>query len=279
MEHDKEISLRTRLNNTEKRVGDRQLPVDGYDPVTNIQYQFMGCYWHGCPTCFDPERKHPTRGGTYGEIYETTMRNVAYLESVGYPPVVQWECTWKAEKRNNPSINEYLNSRFPGREKNLKSSSQILEEVKTGEFFGTVEVDIHVPEQLKEKFQEMTPIFKNTEISINDIGEHTQSYAENHGCMPRSRRALIGSYYGDKILLSTPLLQFYLKQGLVVTKIHQVVQWVPAPCFRRFGDFVSNARREGDRGGSVIVAETAKTVGNAGYGRFLTDVSRHQEVT
>ena len=148
-----------------------------------------------------------------------------------------------------------------------------------GDFFGAVEVDIHVPNVLKSKFAEMTPIFKNVDISINDIGNHIGEFAEHEGCMPRPRRALIGSYWAKQILLATPLLKFYLEQGLVVTKIHQAVQWVPAPCFHRFGDFVSDARREGDSGGSAIVAETAKTVGNAGYGRFLMDVSRHQDVS
>ena len=42
--------------------------------------------------------------------------------------------------------------------------------------------------------------------------------------------------------------------------------------------FVSDARRDGDRGGSQVVAETAKTVGNAGYGQFIMDSSRHLDV-
>ena len=277
--HQHQVTLRTRLNNSEKRLGDRQLPMDGFDPNSNTPYQYMGCYWHGCPTCFDPARRHPTRGQTYAYWYEKTMVNVEYLESLGYTPIIQWGCQWKDEKERNPNIEVFLNSHFPGREKKLKLPSQIQEEVKVGDFFGAVEVDIHVPNVLKSRFAEMTPIFKNVDISINDIGNQMREFAKHEGCMPRPRRALIGSYFGEKILLATPLLQFYLDQGLVVTKIHQAVQWVPAPCFRRFGDFVSDARREGDRGGSAIVAETAKTVGNAGYGRFLMDVSRHQDVS
>jgi len=79
-------------------------------------------------------------------------------------------------------------------------------------------------------------------------------------------------------LLATPLLQFYLEQGLVVTKVHQAIEWIAKPCFAPFGEFVSNARRDGDRGGSTIVAETAKTIGNAGYGRFIMDVTRHENI-
>ena len=271
--HQHQTTLRTRLNDTEKRLGDRQLPVDGFDPTSNTPYQYMGCYWHGCPCCFEAEDPHPTRGKTYGYWYQRTMENITYLEEIGYSPIVQWGCQWLQEKRHNPEIETHLNKVFPGRQRKgkLKSETQLLDEVRNGTLFGAVEVDLQVPDELKPKFNEMTPIFKNVDITINDIGPHMKHFAEEHECMPRPRRALIGSYKAEKILLATPLLQFYLEQGLVVTKVHQAVQWCSRPCFRGFGDFVSNARREGDRGGSLVVAETAKTVGNAGYGRFIMD--------
>ena len=278
--HQRDTTLRTRLNDTEKRLGDRQLPVDGFDPVNNTPYQYMGCYWHGCPSCFDPEDPHPTRGKTYGYWYEKTKDNIDYLTSIGYSPMIQWGCQWLQEKRDNPEIEAYLNKVFPGRDQKgkLKSPTQLLEEVRQGSFFGAVEVDLHVPDHLKPKFEEMTPIFKNVEISLDDIGPHMKQFAEENECMPRPRRALIGSYKAEKILLATPLLQFYLEQGLVVTKVHQAIEWCSRPCFRGFGDFVSTARRNGDQGGSQVVAETAKTVGNAGYGRFIMDSSRHLDI-
>ena len=142
-----------------------------------------------------------------------------------------------------------------------------------------MEVDIHVPEDKKDYFKEMTPIFKNIEISQDDIGDHMGQFARDNECMPHPRRALIGSYRGDKILLATPLLQFYLEQGLVVTKVYRAVQWKPDPCFQRFGEFVSSARRQGDKDDSQkILGETAKLVGNSGFGRFIMDVSRHNDV-
>ena len=72
--------------------------------------------------------------------------------------------------------------------------------------------------------------------------------------MSTPRRAVIGSYKGVKILLGTPLLKFYLDQGLVVTRA---------------------ADAEPDQ---KILGETAKLVGNAGFGRFIMDVTRHQEI-
>ena len=53
----------------------------------------------------------------------------------------------------------------------------------------------------------------------------------------------------------------------------------PIPCFRRFGDAVSTARREGDvHLHKAIIADTVKLLGNAGYGKTITDVDRHRDV-
>lgn len=47
--------------------------------------------------------------------------------------------------------------------------------------------------------------------------------------MTMPRRALIGSYEGERTLLGTPLLKFHLEEGLVVTHVHQAVQRVFPP--------------------------------------------------
>ena len=93
------------------------------------------------------------------------------------------------------------------------------------------------------------------------------------------RGPLIGSYRSDKILLGTPLLKFYLDEGLVVTCVHMAVHWCSHPWLEPFADSVSTSRRAADADPEQkILGETAKLVGNAGFGRFMMDVVRHQEV-
>ena len=118
------------------------------------------------------------------------------------------------------------------------------------------------------------PIFKNVEIERSQVDEHMLAVAEQHDIMAMPRRALIGSYKGDKILLGTPLLKFYLDQRLVVSRVYQAVQWRSHPWLEPFADFVSTFRCANQE----ILGETAKLVGNAGIGRFIMDLSRHQEV-
>ncbi|KAK3741920.1 hypothetical protein QZH41_001681 [Actinostola sp. cb2023] len=136
-----------------------------------------------------------------------------------------------------------------------------------------------VPESLKEKFSEMCPIFKNIEISREDIGEYMKEFAEENDMMKQPRRSLIGSMHGEKILLATPLLKWYLAHGLEVTRIYQVVEFTPEPCFSSFGVAVSNARRAGDVDPSkAIIADTMKLVGNSSYDKTITNQLKHREV-
>ena len=107
----------------------------------------------------------------------------------------------------------------------------------------------------------MCPVFKNIKISREDIGQHMQTFAEEENIMSQPRRRLIGSYFGEKSFLPSPLIKWYLKHGLEVTHIYQVVEYTPVPCFQPFGEAVSDARRAGDVDpNKAIIADTMKLV-------------------
>ena len=97
--------------------------------------------------------------------------------------------------------------------------------------------------------------------------------------MSRPRRSLNSSMVGEKILLATPLLGWYLEHGLEVTRVHQVIKYTPKPCFKPFGDAVSNAHRAGDADSSkAIIVDTMKLVGNSSYGKTITNKEQHRQV-
>ena len=108
--------------------------------------------------------------------------------------------------------------------KKYLNQNQIIQYIQDGRLFGFVECDIEVPDYVKDYFSEMTPIFKNTEVSLEDVGQHMQDYAKEHNIKDIPRRLLIGSYFGNKIGLSTPLLKWYLNHGLVITHIYTIVE-------------------------------------------------------
>ena len=203
------------------------------------------------------------------------------LERCGYNVIELWECEWQELKKMDPDLRSFLRSRFR-RDIDFKtrmSQNQVLSAVREGTLFGMVECDIEVPEHLKDYFVEMTPIFKNVEVSREDVGEHMANYAKENGLFSQPRRTLIGSYKAEKILLATPLLKWYLEHNLKVSKVYQVVQYWPEDCFRLFGEEVSQARRDGDRDSNLeVIANTMKLLGNCGYGKTVTNKDRHREV-
>ncbi|KAL9979128.1 hypothetical protein ACROYT_G016742 [Oculina patagonica] len=93
------------------------------------------------------------------------------------------------------------------------SKERILSKVRNERLFGRVEVDICVSDHLKEKF---SPIFNNTEISRADIGDFMKAFAEENNIMAQPCRSFIRRLKGEKILLATPLLKWYLEHGLEV---------------------------------------------------------------
>ena len=257
--------IRHQANGREKRIG--KLPVDGWCPESRTAYQFHGCYFHGCPKCHtDSEEINAVNKKKMGELLENTRHNTAYLRR--YVKVVEmWECEWKRVR--DP----------PPRQKWKMTQQQILAAVIDGTLFGMVECDIHVPSELRAHFSEMQPIFKNANVSRDDIGPYMQQYAEEHDIMSVPRRMLIGSYRGEKILLATPLLQWYLVHGLIVDRVYQVIEYEPKPCFRDFGESVSASRRAGDEDpDKAIIADTMKLLGNSAYGKTVTNIDRHRNV-
>ena len=81
----------------------------------------------------------------------------------------------------------------------------------------------------------MTPIFKNTDVSLKDIGEFMQEYTKDHSIKDVPRRLLIGSYFGKKDrTFDAILLKRYLEQGLVITNIYTVVEYIPNAAFNSF---------------------------------------------
>ena len=272
---DQDFYIRHTFNGREHQLGKRHIRVDGWDGKK--AYQFHGCMMHG-HDCHITKGKthHPFNGKTLEEVRAKTQEITNYLESddVGVKVEEMWECQWKAMKKENKALATFLKKRQLGQKsvfgfKKDLGVNDIIEKVKSGSLFGLVQCDIHVPDHMKKKFEDMPPIFKNVNISIDDIGEHMKNYCQENNLMKEPRRCLIGSYFGKEILLATPLLQWYLNEGLEVTDIQQILEYKPKACFESFGEDVTTARRQGDLNtDSSILADTYKLLGNSGNYQF-----------
>jgi hypothetical protein len=282
--HTRQIRIRHKFNGREKRLGDRHIPVDGWDGEK--VYQFHGCYFHGheCALTLRKRVDDECREQLL-QRKAKTEEITAYLESLGYSVEVMRECQWRRIKYEQRPVREFVSAHCPpfrsafSEEGSGVHEGSVTRAILSGSLFGLVQCDIQVPEELRDHFAEFQPIFKNVCVSREDAGSFMAHYCKEHDLVSQPRRSLIGSFFGREILLATPLIKWYLEHGLVITKVQQIVEYQPRACFQSFGEAVSNARRMGDVDpNKTILADSMKLIGNSAYGKCLTNKGKHHDV-
>jgi hypothetical protein len=270
-------------NGPEVKLG--EATVDGFVHETQTAYQFHGCYHHGheCP-------KGIRSDGMRQERRRKTEESDEYIRrECGVDLVVQWGCQWEEEKQGgNLAAVEFIRQRTalraPGRSSlpaRMVNGHQetILKAVENGKLFGMVQVDIHVPEELRTRFEDMPPIFKTTSVGRDDIGDYMKRHCEQMGIMKKPSRMLISSYWAEGMLLITPLLRWYLQKGLVVTRIHLVMEWQSQRRFEEMTYNVAQLRRDADGDPKkAVTGNSAKLLANSAYGKLCEDRARFRRV-
>ncbi|XP_032240657.1 uncharacterized protein LOC116619715 [Nematostella vectensis] len=90
-------------NRGEVRLGGR-IKVDGYAAATNTVYQYQGCFYHGCPMCFQPDTVNPLTNTTMQELREHTRATELRLKALGYNYEEVWECQFDAQLNNDVQL-------------------------------------------------------------------------------------------------------------------------------------------------------------------------------
>ena len=248
--------------------------VDGFCSHCNTIFEAFGCFYHFCecqegqPCLADEDI---VKGQGKREMDELRR---SYLREKIYSIIEMWECQWKLHMRENCKIKSFVRSTFPY--KRPLSFENLLSRIRKGELFGYVQLDLRVPENLREKFEPFPPIFKNILVSRSDIGDYMKKHAEENKLMTQPRRILISSFHLINGTILTPLLNFYLDLGLECDRTYRFVQYTPMKCFNSFVLSAVDVRRKSEENPhSNVVAETMKLLANSSYGYQIMDRSRH----
>ena len=262
--------------------------VDGYCSNLNkpnckpTVYEFNGCYFHYHENCWITRNIKDNDQIKKGkERYKRTLERENYIKKQGYAVISKWEWEFREEMINDKKLAKFLERYERPLDKLLTVSEEVIIKCILNEkLFGAVEVDIEVPDHLKDYFEEMSPLFCTTDIPMESIGSHMQSIAEDLNLSTKPRRLLVGGMKAEKILLATPLLKWYLEHGLQITKIYQVVEFDSnCKAFSKFTEHVSNCRRLADCDPSqMIKGETQKLIGNASYGSTILNKEKHERI-
>jgi G:T-mismatch repair DNA endonuclease (very short patch repair protein) len=108
------LYIRHALNEGEFRLPNSKYKLDGYCAETNTAYEFNGCLWHGCPTCYTKAEKRrmivPRTQQTLDELYALTRKKERYIKSLGMRLVTIWEHEFEQLLKDNPDVSEFVNS-------------------------------------------------------------------------------------------------------------------------------------------------------------------------
>ena len=152
------------------------------------------------------------------------------------------------------------------------SEEGFLRRIRKEQLFVVEDCTLEVPVEMRKDIADFPPIFKNCEISRDDIGNYMKCFGQINILL----RMLISSFKLEHGPIFTPLRKFYLEKGLIVKKIHWFLQYKPQKTFEGFVSPVVGARRRGDENkDSSVVAETMKLIANSSYGHQIIDRSRH----
>ena len=287
------IEFKHKLNNGGKEFKVGPYYVDGLSMTSRngnkgIIAEFMGCFHHFHDKCQKLSSK-PHVADRQQKARLHTEKRREYLKQEGYEIIEIWECYYITCVRKD--CTEYINKYMPPHyqdypyceltERNLENA--IINE----ELFGLVECDIELAPMYcrddilgKHFFKDFPPIFCNTDVAFEDVGPTMQNYIKQNKLSTNPRRQLISGTSATKILLSTPLLLWYLNNGFIITKIYRVIEFNGAYCFKNLIEKKTNERRLGDIDPSKsILADTAKVVLNSFYGSLIMDKTKHRRIS
>ena len=144
-------------------------------------------------------------------------------------------------------------------------------------WFGSAEVDIHVPRELWTKFEEFPPLFYNSYIPSKAIATHMKEYLQWTKRAGIQTEKLCERLTGKKILLYAPLLEWYLKHGVEITdwttdhRPPKILTWF-------INEVTENRRRGGEDPDIAFLADVLKLLGNSAYGKLMKAKERQTRV-
>ena len=87
--------------------------VDGYFEYEGLKYvcEYHGCNFHGCVTCYPRDRETTMNDNkSMAQRYRETKLKEKRLADAGYIVISRWSCEFNRQKKQNPQMQDYLNS-------------------------------------------------------------------------------------------------------------------------------------------------------------------------
>lgn len=114
LEHKESIDIRHVLKRGEVMMG--PFFLDGYTMVQGhlTTFEFYGCFYHGCPICYNDSLLNPVTGSTYWELHYQSQYRETQLKYMGLQVIDIWGHEWKEMLATDIAVIEFLHeTNFP----------------------------------------------------------------------------------------------------------------------------------------------------------------------
>ena len=142
-----------------------------------------------------------------------------------------------------------------------------MKAVENGDVFGFIRCDVNSPDEMIAKHLRngflFPPVITKQVIEDDMLSPYMQEQNSRKPLKTKDATP-IQTYHGKDLFLFTPLVQLYIKLGLKISNVTQVVQYQPGKCFLPFANRVVQLRSEATRDGDDAKQLTAKLFGNSG---------------
>ena len=163
----------------------------------------------------------------YHEAGKSSIMSHKYQDSKICASVVGFDlnslylyCSWQEMPCSKEEYVEVSDSQDAGVIKKL------CDKVMKDQLFEFLQVDIHNPDQLLEKFSEFPPLFIVDSVPKEQIPKHMKEYQERTGRKTVSEiRTPLGLTRVKGLLLYMPMLKLYLSHGLKVNTIYKYLKY------------------------------------------------------
>jgi len=77
---------------------------DEFNHETNTVYHNHGCFWHGCPKCYNEDTINNINHETMGDLYQKSKERSKQIIDGGFTLIEMWECQWAKTKKYKNTI-------------------------------------------------------------------------------------------------------------------------------------------------------------------------------
>ena len=149
------------------------------------------------------------------------------------------------------------------------TEEKIIAKIRDGQFYGLIRADVTTPPEVIAELEHLNfPfIFRKCEATEEMLSPNMQRLArECKKTFPKETRTL--TWNAEDLILTTTMVDFYLKLGMIVSNIRWAVQYYPSKPFEDFVDGMVKIRIEALKTDNAPLGDRAKFCLNSCVGRF-----------